>query len=72
VLTFRRLRPSTGLGLGIGVLWLAINWGLDLLILLPLSGMSAANHAEEIGLRYLLLPIIATGMGAAAGRAAGG
>lgn len=72
VLTFRRVGPSTGLGLGIGLLWLAINWGLDLLVLLPMSGMTAADHAVDIGLRYLLLPIIATGMGAAAARAAAG
>ncbi|MDH3263506.1 MAG: hypothetical protein OEM24_05870 [Paracoccaceae bacterium] len=69
VLAFHRVRPSLATGLALGLLWLAINWGVDLLILIPMSGMSRGDYAADIGLRYLLLPIIAAGMGAVAARA---
>ncbi len=49
-------------GLVVGLSWLVLNWGLDLTILLPLSGDNLAHYAVDIGLRYLLLPIIAIAM----------
>jgi hypothetical protein len=71
VLAFRRLRPSTTTGLALGLYWLAINLVLDLVALLPLTGMTVGGYVEDIGLRYLLIPIIAAAMGAAAEHAAG-
>jgi hypothetical protein len=68
VAAFRRIRPALSSGLAIGAYWLAINWALDLLILLPMSSMSAGEWFADIGLRYLVLPMIATGIGAVAGR----
>src|SRR5262245_19652528 len=66
VLVFRHVRPTLMSGLAIGTEWFLINWGLDLLILLPLSGMSGSTHFYDIGLRYLLIPMIAAAMGAVA------
>jgi hypothetical protein len=68
VAAFRRIRPALSSGFAIGAYWLAINWALDLLVLLPMSSMSAGEWFADIGLRYLVLPMIATGIGAVAGR----
>ena len=60
-------------GLATGTLWLAINWALDFLILLPLSGQSPMEYMLSIGAGYLAMPITATGLAlamAGAGRAA--
>ncbi|MCC6887104.1 MAG: hypothetical protein IT536_00990 [Hyphomicrobiales bacterium] len=70
VRVFRQVPPSLGTGLAIGGYWLAINWVLDLLVLLPMSGMTLAAYASDIGLRYLLIPIIAAGLGAVGARRA--
>lgn len=47
----------------LGGTWLLINWVLDAAVLLPLSGMDAGTYMAEIGLRYLMIPIIAVGIG---------
>jgi hypothetical protein len=52
-------------GIMVGGLWLAINLGLDLLILVRLTGMSLAIYATEIGLRYLIIPIMAVAIDSA-------
>jgi len=53
----------------LGGAWLLINWGLDAVVLLPLSGMDAGTYMAQIGLRYLTIPIIALGIGYAAEQA---
>lgn len=53
----------------VGGVWLLINWALDAAVLLPLSGMDAGTYMGEIGLRYLMIPIIALGIGYAAEQA---
>ncbi len=63
VLAFRNIEASWQSGLTIGCYWLALNLLLDILILVPLSGMTFGDYFSEIGLRYLLIPIIAIGMG---------
>ncbi len=63
---FGRVPASMNSGLIIGCYWLALNLVLDLVVLVPMSGMSMTEYFYDIGLRYLLLPIIATGMGMAA------
>lgn len=70
VLSFRRIPPSRKSGLAIGTLWLAINLILDVIVLLPMSGLGVGAYFQDIGLRYLLLPIIALAMGAVAQGAA--
>ncbi|MDV2481296.1 hypothetical protein F8E02_04600 [Methanoculleus sp. Wushi-C6] len=59
-------------GLLLGGIWLLINWALDAVILLPLSGMDAGTYMAQIGLRYLTIPIIAVGIGYAAEQAVRG
>jgi len=55
----------------VGGVWLAMNWALDLLVLLPISGMDIATYFSQIGLRYLLIPTMAIAIGYSTGRAAG-
>ncbi len=55
-------------GIAVGLSWLAINWLLDLAILLPMSGMPVGQYFLEIGLGYLFIPIVCAGMGYALGR----
>jgi hypothetical protein len=50
-------------GILIGVSWLVINWVMDGLVLLPMSGMDVATYFSQIGIRYLVIPVIAIGMG---------
>lgn len=52
-------------GLVVGGAWLAVNWALDLAVLVPMSGMSVTDWLGQIGLRYLLLPLMAVAMGTA-------
>ncbi|MBU2590237.1 MAG: hypothetical protein KKA65_04365 [Nanoarchaeota archaeon] len=50
-------------GIVIGAIWFSINIVLDLIILLPLLlipiwGMSLGSYFGEIGIRYLIIPIM--------------
>jgi hypothetical protein len=55
----------------VGGVWLAMNWALDLLVLVPISGMDMATYFGQIGLRYLLIPTMSIAIGYCTGRAAG-
>ncbi|MBU1176507.1 MAG: hypothetical protein KKH72_13970 [Alphaproteobacteria bacterium] len=68
VWVFRALRPSLAIAVTVGCLWLGINWALDVVALLPMAGMEIGTWFTDIGLRYLTIPIIATGMGFVANR----
>ena len=70
VAAFRRVEPTWRSGLALGCYWLAINLILDLVVLIPMVGTPVRDYVYDIGLRYLLIPIIATAMGAIAERAA--
>jgi len=52
-------------GIIIGILWLAINLIIDLLLFMPesLMQMIFADYMMDIGLTYLMMPIIAVGFG---------
>jgi hypothetical protein len=66
VVYFRRITEEyLFAGAVAGTVWLLINWALDLIVLLPLSGMSIADYFAQIGLRYLLIPVIGIAIGAA-------
>ena len=69
VVAFRRIVPSTRSGLALGCYWLAINLILDLAVLVPFVGMPVVTYLYDIGLRYLLLPIISLAIGMVARRA---
>ena len=51
------------LGITVGLSWLSINWLLDFLILLPMSKMSYSDYMIQIGLRYIMIPIISISLG---------
>ncbi|ABO35391.1 conserved hypothetical protein [Methanococcus maripaludis C5] len=50
-------------GIFVGVSWLIINLILDILILIPMSGMSFLDYFSQIRLRYLIIPTISISMG---------
>ena len=53
-----------GHGIRIGLIWLLINWTLDVsLVLAGFFDMTLTAYVAEIGLRYLALPIYTIGMG---------
>jgi len=68
VLLFRNFTPNKQQALAIGALWLLLNLGLDLLVLVPSSKMRLRDYFSEIGLRYLLIPILCIAIGAAGER----
>lgn len=63
----RRLVLTTAQAVWVGLWWLSCNVVLDLLVLLPLTQMSITDYVRDIGLRYLLIPIMAGAMGASTG-----
>lgn len=63
LVALRTTRPTLRSGLALGLLWLAINLLLDIAILVPMSGTTVAVYLQDIGLRYLLLPIVAAALG---------
>lgn len=69
IVAFRRLAITPASALALGCYWLAINLLLDLIVLVLLMKMPAAHYLMDIGLRYLLIPIIAMSMGIVAARA---
>jgi hypothetical protein len=69
VWAFRRTRPSIASGAVLGLYWLAINIVLDLATLVAAMGMPVGLYFNDIGLRYLLLPIMASALGAVGGAA---
>lgn len=61
-----RLRGGGSMtGLYLGAVWMVLNWALDALILLPLSGMTMAGYVMSVGLRYFAMPVQGYLLGAA-------
>jgi hypothetical protein len=52
-------------GILVGLTWLVLNLGLDLLVLVPMSGMSVGNYFAQIGLGYLVIPVMSIMLGKA-------
>lgn len=52
-------------GVMVGFIWLGINILLDLLVLIPMSGMSIADYFTQIGLRYFVIPAMSIAIGTA-------
>jgi hypothetical protein len=59
-------------GLIVGLVWAAMNWVLDFVVLVPMMRVDTPTYFMSIGLRYLMVPIIAVGMGMAAENAKAG
>jgi hypothetical protein len=66
VVLFREIRPAPSRAFAIGCSRFLINVALDLAILVPMTRMSWDRYFSEIGVRYLLIPIMATAMAAGA------
>ncbi len=45
-------------GIIVGIVWFVINTILDLLVLIPLTGLSVGDYFIQIGLRYLVMPVM--------------
>lgn len=52
-------------GIIVGLIWFGVNILLDMLILIPESGMSILDYFAQIGLRYLVIPAMSAMIGAA-------
>ncbi|EQA53354.1 hypothetical protein CH370_17925 [Leptospira kmetyi] len=59
-----------GILLGSGFIWLIINWGLDFLILLPMSKMSPGDYFIQIGLGYIAMVFVSFSIGWVADKSA--
>jgi hypothetical protein len=70
VLYFRRVRTALlKEGILLGVLWLAISVAIDLpLMLTPPMNYTLVEYAADIGLTYLMMPVITVGIALAASR----
>jgi len=63
---FKRIRANyLTEGIIVGFTWLIINIVLDIFILIPMSEMSLPSYFAEIGLRYLVMPVMGIMVGAA-------
>lgn len=40
-------------GIWLGLVWLLVNWGFDIIAIVPFAGMTRTRYFAEIGLRYL-------------------
>ena len=52
-------------GIVVGLTWFGINIALDLLVLIPMSGMTVSDYFARIGLRYVAIPAMSVAVGAA-------
>jgi len=52
-------------GIYVGITWFVINILLDLLVLIPMSGMAISDYFLQIGLRYLVMPVMSIMVGVA-------
>ncbi|MBI4082280.1 MAG: hypothetical protein HY423_06670 [Candidatus Lambdaproteobacteria bacterium] len=59
---FRYGSPFRNAGLALGMIWLAINLGMDLIVLVPMTKMGVGAYFADIGLRYLIIPVISIAM----------
>lgn len=51
-----------------GLVFFAVNIVLDLIVLIPMSGIGVGAYFAQVGLRYLIMPIMSVGMGYSARR----
>ena len=52
-------------GIIVGLTWFGLNILLDLVVLVPMSGMSIPDYFAQIGLRYIAIPAMSIMIGAA-------
>ena len=61
--------PYTREAVVTSLVWLGINWILDLVVLVALLGMPVSEYVTAIGLRYLMIPAMVIACGIIADRA---
>ena len=61
---FEEFPASLASGIAVGSIWFLMNIPLDLSILVPMTKMNWGEYFSGIGIRYLLIPIMAGAMGA--------
>ncbi len=65
IIYFKRVRSNfIREGIIVGAVWFVLNILLDLLILLPMSGISIPDYFTQIGLGYLSMPAMSIAVGA--------
>lgn len=52
-------------GVKAGITWLAINWALDIAILIPMMGIDVPSYFNQIGLGYIVIAVMAISMAVA-------
>lgn len=52
-----------------GIVWLLANWFLDLIVLVGLLGTPLPDYAGQIGLRYVMIPVMVIAAGIVADEA---
>lgn len=52
-----------------GLVWLAMNWALDAIVLVGILGMAVGDYITQIGIRYLMIPAIVIAAGVVADEA---
>ncbi len=50
-------------GIIVGGIWFTVNILLDIIILIPMTGTSIADYFPQIGLRYLVMPVMSIMVG---------
>ena len=63
IAAFRNVTPNVRSGIALGFYWLGINIALDLGTLVAVMHMDVNLYFIDIGLRYVMLPIMAAAMG---------
>lgn len=64
VVYFKKLKKGfLRAGIRIGATWFIINIIMDLAILVPMSNMDVWTYMAQIGLRYVIIPIMSVSMG---------
>ena len=59
VLFYKKIRNNfVRQGIIAGITWFLLNILLDILILLPMSKMTESDYLQQIGIRYLVIPIM--------------
>jgi hypothetical protein len=54
-----------------GMVWLVMNWVLDLIVLVGILGMTPMDYVMQVGLRYLMIPAMVIAAGIVADHAGG-
>lgn len=64
ILYFKKIKKNyLKEGIVVGLIWFILNILLDLIVLIPMSGMNVGDYFAQIGLRYLIIPVMSIAVG---------